>query len=109
MDHSFAPDSTHPVLLAAGQIAAALKDVRDTEPVFMDIDDKRVALVLLPALRDQVDALWLRVVDGSDDVAERSGARDVGTWLTAEARLDRSAAASARSARPQRFAERSTP
>ena len=96
MDHSFAPESTHPVLLAAGQIAAALKDVRDTEPGFMAIEDKRAALVLLPALRDQVEALWLRVVDGSDDVAEQSGARDVGAWLTAEARLDRSAAASAR-------------
>ena len=96
MDHSFAPESTHPVLLAAGQIAAALKDVRDTEPGFMGLEDKRAALVLLPALRDQVDALWLRVVDGSDDVAEQSGARDVGAWLTAEARLDRSAASSSR-------------
>ena len=96
MDHSFAPESTHPVLLAASQIAAALKDVRDTEPGFMGIEDKRAALVLLPALRDQVDALWLRVVDGSDDVAEQSGARDVGAWLTSEARLDRSAAASSR-------------
>lgn len=96
MDHSFAPESTHPVLMAAGQIAAALKDVRDTEPGFMAIEDKRAALVLLPALRDLVEALWLRVVDGSDDVAEQAGARDVGSWLTAEARLDRPATASSR-------------
>ena len=93
MEQPFTDTSTHPVLVAAARIAAALKDVRDVDPGFMPPEDKRAALVTLASLRDQVEALWLRVVDSSDDVAEQSGARDVGAWLTAEARIDRPAAA----------------
>lgn len=96
MKESFGPASTHPVLTAAAQIAAVLKDVADVEPAFMSVQDRRVALATLPALRDQVEALWLQVVDASDDVAEQSGARDLGAWLAAEVRIDRPVAAGSR-------------
>ncbi len=62
MDHSFGRDGTHPVLRAAGVIAEALKDVRDVEPAFMSVGDRRTALVTLPVLRDQLEALWLQVI-----------------------------------------------
>ncbi len=101
MDHSFDSPAGHPVLAAAGRIGAVLKDVRDVEPGFMTPAQKQAALVVLPALRDQLEALWLRVVDVSAEVAEESGARDVAGWLTAEARVDRPAAAGA-----QRLAHR---
>lgn len=96
MAEAFVPASIHPVLTAAAKIAAALKDVADVEPAFMPVQDRRVALAALPALRDQVEALWLQVMDASDDVAEQSGARDLGAWLTAEVRIDRPTAAGAR-------------
>ena len=96
MEQSFGSASTHPVLTAAAKIAAALKDMADVEPAFMPVQDRRVALAALPALRDQVEALWLQVMDASDDVAEESGARDLGAWLTAEVRIDRATAAGSR-------------
>ncbi len=80
---------THPVQTCAGVIAAALKDVADLAPVFMQTRDKREALLVLTALSGQIEELRLRVLTASDDVADEVGARDVAAWLGHAARLDR--------------------
>lgn len=95
MDHFSGASTTHPVVGCAEEIASALKSVAGVDPAFMRVDDKRTALVSLAAARDQLEALWLRVVDASDDVAAVEGARDIAAWLFPATRQDRSACAAA--------------
>lgn len=85
-------ESAHPVLVAAARIEAALKDAGDVDPGFMRVADKREALTRLSSLRDQLEALFLRVVAVSADVAEEAACRDVAGWLAAETLADRPAA-----------------
>ncbi|WP_104106209.1 HNH endonuclease signature motif containing protein [Nocardioides sp. 616] len=86
---------THPVLGCAVVVTQAVESVADVDPVFMSTGDKERALVDLARARDLVEALWLRVVDSADDVAELSGAKDVAAWLAANAKLDRGVAVGA--------------
>jgi hypothetical protein len=95
MAQSSVTDSTHPVLVAAAQVEAALKAVRDVEPAFMRVEEKQLALTSLPRLRDQIDALLLGIIEVADDVAEEAGCRDVAAWLAPNALMDRPAAGAA--------------
>ena len=76
------PLGSHPVLSALGGARAALKDVRDVQPVFMTTDQKRVALVEVAALAAQVAELQARLTAAAADVAEEDGARDIAAWIS---------------------------
>jgi hypothetical protein len=80
---------SHPVLECAHSVAASLKDVADLDPAFMTTDDKAAALLELATVSAQLDALRLRLMAASGDVAERDAARDVASWLAHRTRADR--------------------
>jgi hypothetical protein len=77
------------VLECAHSVAASLKDVADLDPAFMTTDDKAAALLELATVSAQLDALRLRLMAASGDVAERDAARDVASWLAHRTRADR--------------------
>ena len=89
MDHFGGAPSTHPVSACAAEISESLKAVAEVGPDFMSLADRRTALLALTQLGDQVEALKLRVVAASDEVAEVDGARSVADWLAARSRRDR--------------------
>ncbi|WP_244928629.1 HNH endonuclease signature motif containing protein [Nocardioides sp. W7] len=80
----------HPILVATQVIDSALKSVADVNAAFMTTRDKGAALVELAALEDRVAELRLRVTADAGDVAEETGARDVGAWIAAATRRRRS-------------------
>lgn len=84
--------TTHPILRCAATIEAALDDVADLDPIFMDVTAKREALVVLDRLTSRVSALKLRIVAAADDVADAEGQRDVASWLAGATRGDGSTA-----------------
>jgi hypothetical protein len=73
----------HPIRLAAAEIAGVLKSVADVNPAFMTTPDKAAALVELTTVEARVAELRLRVTADASDVAEETGARDVGAWAAA--------------------------
>src|SRR5687767_7124448 len=87
----------HPILGCAESVAAAVKEVRDLQPVFMSSDQKQAALVALRALKAQAAELELRVLAAAtDEEAQEAGFRDVTGWLAKTTRADRSDARAAR-------------
>ena len=79
----------HPIIECADDLSAALKGVASVEPAFMSVAEKQSALVCLTEVRSQLDALFVRVLAASDDVAEAQGLRDAAAWLAVEARTTR--------------------
>jgi hypothetical protein len=73
----------HPIRQAAAEIAGVLKSVADVNPAFMTAPDKAAVLVELTAVEARVAELRLRVTADAADVAEETGARDVGAWTAA--------------------------
>jgi hypothetical protein len=86
MPHSSA---RHPVLACAARISEDLSTIADVPVELMSADDKAAALLAVSATASQVEALRLRLLAASDDVAAESGARDAGAWLAHETRGDR--------------------
>ncbi len=80
---------THPILLCAEQIAAALAGVEGVPAAWMETDDKRAALRQLTTLSSRVESLRHALLAVSDDVAREEGARDIAAWLSVDQRLDR--------------------
>ncbi|WP_310526660.1 DUF222 domain-containing protein [Nocardioides sp.] len=70
-------------------IAAALDKVESVEFLYLSPADKAASLVQLHRLETRVAATRLRMLAVSGDVAEESGARDVGAWLRLATRSDR--------------------
>ncbi|WP_181313196.1 HNH endonuclease signature motif containing protein [Nocardioides campestrisoli] len=88
-------DSAHPVLRCADTVLAAVREVDRVDPAFMTTTQKRTALLELARARDQVEAVWLRVLDSAGDLAGLTGERDAAAWLAAHARMDRGTASGA--------------
>ncbi len=82
----------HPIIECAADLTEALKAVASVEPTFMSVPEKEAALVALTEARSQLDALSLRVIAESDDVATVHGMRDVAAWLAVETRTTSRAA-----------------
>ncbi|WP_244928300.1 HNH endonuclease signature motif containing protein [Nocardioides sp. W7] len=80
----------HPIRVATRELDHVLKSVVDVNPAFMATSDKAAALKELVAVEARVAELRLRVTADAGDVAEESGARDVGAWTAAATRLRRS-------------------
>ncbi len=80
---------THPVVACAARIAEDLCAIAEVPVELMGTSDKASALVALSATVDQLEALRLRLLAASDDVAAEAGARDAGAWLAHESRGDR--------------------
>ena len=85
------PDSSasHPVLACAERISDDLSAIADVPVELMTADEKAAALMALSATADQLEALRLRILAASDDVAAEAGARDAGAWLAHTTRGDR--------------------
>jgi hypothetical protein len=84
------PESSHPVLACVAQVSAELAAIAEVPVELMSREEKAAALVAASAAADQVEALRLRLLAASDDVAAEDGARDAGAWLAHEIRGDRS-------------------
>ncbi len=82
----------HPILGCAADITAAVKAVRDVQPVFMTPADKQAAVVELARAAAALDELRLRVLTTCDDLADAAAARDVGSWAATVTLSDRGAA-----------------
>lgn len=82
----------HQITTTIAEIRAALKDARDANPVFLSTGEKAEAIRALEQIKAGVEALELRVLAVSQDVADEVGAKDIGTWLVAQELLDGSAA-----------------
>jgi len=82
------PADAHPVLAALGQVDAALKGVRDIQPVFMGPGQKRQALLAVREVRAELAELELRLMAAAGDVAAEDGAADVAAWLAHQTRSD---------------------
>jgi len=80
---------THPVVACAARIAEDLTAIADVPVELMGADEKAAALLAVNATAGQLEALRLRLLAASDDVAAESGARDAGAWLAHETRGDR--------------------
>jgi hypothetical protein len=81
---------SHPVLACAERIGHELAEIAAVPVEFMSTDEKAAALVAVSAAADQADALRLRLLAASDDVAADAGARDAAAWLAHQTRGDRS-------------------
>ena len=89
MDHFGGVPDTHPVLACAAVISESLKTVAAVDPGFMSVDDRRAALLRFAQLSDQVEAMKLRMMAASDDVAEVDGSRSVADWVASQTHRDR--------------------
>jgi hypothetical protein len=83
------PFGTHPVMACAQQVADQLSDVATVPVELMSSGDKAAALVEVTRAATQLEALRLRLLAASDDVALDAGARDAAAWLAHETRADR--------------------
>ena len=81
---------THPVLACVAQVSAELSSVLDVPVELMSPEEKGAALKAVSGTADRLEALRLRLLAASDDVAAEVGARDAGAWLAHETRRDRS-------------------
>jgi hypothetical protein len=82
----------HPIIECAADLTASLKRAARVEPTFMTTPEKQSALVALTEARSQLDALTLRVLAESDDIAVAHGLRDAAAWLAVETRTTHRAA-----------------
>ena len=80
---------THPVLQCAARLHDDLTRIAAVPVELMGADEKAAALVAVSTVADQVEAMRLRLLAASDDVAADAGARDAGAWLAHEIRGDR--------------------
>lgn len=74
-------DGRSAIVAAVECIAEALDSVADVNPVFLRPDEQARALVELSALEARMAELKLRVLADAEQVADETGARDVGCWL----------------------------
>jgi hypothetical protein len=79
----------HPVVACAARIAEDLAAIADVPVELMGTEEKAAALVAVSATAGRLEALRLRLLAASDDVAAEAGARDAGAWLAHETHGDR--------------------
>lgn len=70
-------------------IAAALDKVAGVEFLYLSPTEKASSLVALERLEARITATKLRLLAAADDLAEVTGARDIGAWLHVATRTDR--------------------
>jgi hypothetical protein len=80
---------THPVVACAARLADDLAAIAEVPVELMGTEEKAAALVAVSATAARLEALRLRLLAASDDVAAEAGARDAGAWLAHEAHGDR--------------------
>lgn len=78
----------HQILATVHAVCAALKDARDSDPMFLSPAEKAAALVDLGRLEAQVLELRLRVLAEASDLAESTGERDAAAWLAPHLRAE---------------------
>lgn len=87
MSHATVP-MPHPVLRCTAAIERALDAVADASTALMTVGEKRAALLAVTRQQARLEALRLRVLADSTDVAADSGARSADGWLAQAAHLD---------------------
>ncbi len=95
---SMTVETTHPILGAVSTACAALADVSESNPVFMDPGEQATVLRSLIALEAQTAELKARVTVAANlpgGLAESTGARNTGLWLVNETRISPPAARAA--------------
>ena len=78
----------HPLLAGAQAIEAALEEMAQSNPVFLDPAAKRDLLLRLARAESRLAAVRLQTMAVCDDLAAAEGARDVAAWLTQHTRGD---------------------
>ncbi|PUA80429.1 HNH endonuclease signature motif containing protein [Nocardioides currus] len=85
----------HLVLECEQAIAAALDKVSAVDFLYLSPDEKAASITAVGRLEARLAAVKLRLLAVADEVAEASGARDVGAWFQHAARVDRGPAGNA--------------
>ncbi|HEX6148212.1 DUF222 domain-containing protein, partial [Nocardioides sp.] len=80
---------THPVLACAQQIATALSEVAEVDPLYMSPADQAAALRLVQRDLNRLEELQLRLLAAADEMTAADGARDPAGWIAHHTRLDR--------------------
>lgn len=100
MDHYSGSTTMSPLLAAMQSVDMELKQVRDVDPTFLALPEKRDLMLGLVAARDQIEGLLVDTIAASADVAEGEGFRSAGSWLAVHAHEERGS-----SSRLQRIAD----
>ena len=72
--------------LPIGVMDAALDEASSVDPIYLTTSERQSAMVDLSRVIARAQALLMRVVAASDDVAEATGARSTAAWLAVETR-----------------------
>ena len=78
--------TAHPLLAGAQAIEAALQEMAQCNPVFLDPATKGELLLRLARAESRLAALRLQTMAVAEDLAATEGARDVAAWLTQHTR-----------------------
>ncbi|TQL69992.1 uncharacterized protein DUF222 [Nocardioides albertanoniae] len=81
-----------PIQTAVAAIETAIGDLLAMDPIYWRTSQKKHLLTQLEKLRAQQDALMLRVLAVSGDIAEETGDKDASAWIRAELLLDKGTA-----------------
>lgn len=88
-------DGGHPLLRLVAHLRDDIKSCRDVDPMYLPSDVKADLLLDMTQLEAQLEALRMRLMAGSSDVAELVGNKDVATWLARAMHTHRASQASA--------------
>ena len=77
---------THPMLTLVAALDAAVDEVAGVDPIYMTVPDKKATLTGVARARARLEAVELKVLAASDDIAEATGDRSTATWLANQTR-----------------------
>lgn len=78
----------HPLRRCVSTMGAVLDEANGSDPIYLTTRDKASVLVDLSRVISRLEGLRLQVLAAASDVAEESGARSAGQWLSRPAALD---------------------
>ena len=77
---------THPMLTLVAALDAAVDEVAGVDPIYMTVPDKKATLTGVARARARLEAVELKVLAASDDIAEATGDRSTASWLANQTR-----------------------
>jgi hypothetical protein len=75
------PVQQHPILGCVAELESALDQAVEAQPIYLSTSEKAEVLGRLAVVEARVASLRLGVMAAAGDLAEETGARDVGAWF----------------------------